>query len=456
MKKKLVMGIIAASVLAGATATTFYVTSKNPNFKVNEKKFTLELGDAPEAHIDEYVSIKEEYKDQVVYDFSKVDAYKEGEYKATASYKNKKEEFKIVVDDTIAPKVDLNEKLVVEAGYPVYASDIIFSITEKSGEVKLSFAENECKDEEVLSAVDENSGLTGVLPTDEQIAALEGDDEVAKEQAEAELQAEDEKNKAEAVDVKYNNVAVLYYEKGDYVNTLTVEDINGNKSEFEVNIVVRTKPEITAADFSANVGEDVNYMNGVTAVDSDGNDITADITIDTSAVDLNTPGTYKVVYTVKDANDMETSKEITLTINAPVVEETTTTTTETGSNKSSGSTGGNSSSNSSGSSNSGSSSGSGSGSGSSGSSSGSSGSSSGSSSSEEEFGWGSTARIPSGYSYDTFCTYNGMYGYFPSNPDDYSFGFSMDEKAWNDGYADGGTYQIQYNGGLLTFYYYNK
>lgn len=453
MKKKLVMGIIAASVLVGATATTFYVTSKNPNFKVNEKKFTLELGDAPEVHIDEYVSIKEEYKDQVVYDFSKVDAYKEGEYKATASYKDKKEEFKIVVDDTIAPKVDLNEKLVIKAGSPVYASDIIFSITEKSGEVKLSFAENECKDEEVLSAVDENSGLTGVLPTDEQIAALEGDDEAAKEQAEAELQAEDDKNKAEAVDVKYNNIAVLYDEKGDYVNTLTVEDINGNKSEFEVNFKVVTAPEITAADFSANVGEDVNYMNGVTAVDSDGNDITADITIDTSAVDLNTPGTYKVVYTVKDANAMETSKEITLTINAPVVEETTTTEDSSSrSGKNNSSTGGSSS----GSSNGGSSSGSSTESGSSGSSSGSSGSSSGSSSSEDNNSnaWSGTAKLPSGYSYDTFCTWNGMYGYFPSNPDDSSFNTQMTIKAFEQGYTNGASYQEESNGKLINFHYF--
>lgn len=451
MNKKLLTGIIATSGVAAATVATISVvsTANNANFKVNEEKYTLELGDKPEAHKNEYVSIKEEYADQVVYDFSKVDAYKEGEYKATASYKDKKEEFKIVVDDTIAPKVDLNEKLVVEAGSPVYASDIIFSITEKSGEVKLSFAENECKDEEVLSAVDENSGLTGVLPTDEQIAALEGDDEAAKEQAEAELQAEDEKNKAEAVDVTYNNVAVLYDEKGDYVNTLTVEDINGNKSEFEVNFKVVTAPEITAADFSANVGEDVNYMNGVSAVDSDGNDITAGITIDTSAVDLNTPGTYKVVYTVKDANDMETSKEITLTINAPVVEETTTTeTSSSGSGKNNSSTGGSSSSSSSGSSNEGSSSGSSSGSG-------SSSSSSGSSSSEDNsVGWSSTSKIPSGYSYDTFCYWNGMYGYFPSDPDDYEFGFSMDEKASEQGYHNTAGYQTEYNGGLLTFYYF--
>lgn len=453
MNKKLLTGIIATSGVAAATVATIAVvsTANNANFKVNEEKYTLELGDKPEAHKSEYVSIKEEHADQVVYDFSKVDAYKEGEYKATASYKNKKEEFKIVVDDTIAPKVDLNEKLVIKAGSPVYASDIIFSITEKSGEVKLSFAENECKDEEVLSAVDENSGLTGVLPTDEQIAALEGDDEAAKEQAEAELQAEDEKNKAEAVDVKYNNIAVLYDEKGDYVNTLTVEDINGNKSECEVSFKVVTAPEITAADFSANVGEDVNYMNGVTAVDSDRNDITADITIDTSAVDLNTPGTYKVVYTVKDANAMETSKEITLTINAPVVEETTTTEDSSSrSGKNNSSTGGSSS----GSSNGGSSSGSSTESGSSGSSSGSSGSSSGSSSSEEEYGWGSTARIPSGYSYDTLCTYNGMYGYFPSNPDDNDFDFEMTLKAFEQGYTQGATYQVNYDGGILTFNYF--
>ena len=62
--------------------------------------------------------------------------------------------------------------------------------------------------------------------------------------------------------------------------------------------------------------------------------------------------------------------------------------------------------------------------------------------------------IPSGYSYDTFCTYNGMYGYFPSNPNNNDFDWEMTLKAFEQGYTNGASYQEESNGKLINFHYF--
>lgn len=47
-----------------------------------------------------------------------------------------------------------------------------------------------------------------------------------------------------------------------------------------------------------------------------------------------------------------------------------------------------------------------------------------------------------------------MYGYFPSNPNNNDFDWEMTLKAFEQGYTQGATYQVNYNDGLLTFYYF--
>lgn len=72
-------------------------------------------------------------------------------------------------------------------------------------------------------------------------------------------------------------------------------------------------PVITGArDFEVTVGGAISYRQGVSATDDSGEDAT--LTIDSSKVDLSTPGNYPVVYTATDTSGNETSITITVTV----------------------------------------------------------------------------------------------------------------------------------------------
>lgn len=61
-------------------------------------------------------------------------------------------------------------------------------------------------------------------------------------------------------------------------------------------------------------GENFNNLEGITAFDSEGNDLTSEIIV-SSVVDVNTPGEYRLTYYVKDKNNNETTKERIIIVN---------------------------------------------------------------------------------------------------------------------------------------------
>ena len=87
--------------------------------------------------------------------------------------------------------------------------------------------------------------------------------------------------------------------------TVTVEavDVHGNVTKAEVQIEVIADTEAPAINFSGDltVGKNSspNYLKDVSAFDT--HDGVCEVTCDSSGVDLSEPGTYKVVYTAKDA-----------------------------------------------------------------------------------------------------------------------------------------------------------
>ncbi len=83
----------------------------------------------------------------------------------------------------------------------------------------------------------------------------------------------------------------------------------------------RTKPEIIAKDITILEREKVDLLNGVTAVDRDGKDITSLIKIKENTVDENNAGTYKVVYIVTDEGGAISDKEIKVTVKENNIEE---------------------------------------------------------------------------------------------------------------------------------------
>lgn len=74
------------------------------------------------------------------------------------------------------------------------------------------------------------------------------------------------------------------------------------------------EPVINVEDKIIKLGDTFNPLDGVTATDSLGNDITEKLEIVENTVDTSKEGAYKVIYKVVDDNGRETSKEIKVTV----------------------------------------------------------------------------------------------------------------------------------------------
>ncbi|MGG5462125.1 type I pullulanase [Clostridium sp. B9] len=74
--------------------------------------------------------------------------------------------------------------------------------------------------------------------------------------------------------------------------------------------VINEAPQITAKDVTLKVGDKFDPMNGVIAEDKEDGDITKDIKVLENKVNVEKPGTYKVVYKVTDSQGASFTKEI--------------------------------------------------------------------------------------------------------------------------------------------------
>ncbi len=106
---------------------------------------------------------------------------------------------------------------------------------------------------------------------------------------------------------------------GTYHVTYVVEDSAGGQTEKTVTIHVKEKntaPEILMDTNTINlhVGDQPDWMVGVTANDEEDGNLTDAIAVDVANVDLTTPGTYKVVYQVTDSGGLTTTKEVPVTV----------------------------------------------------------------------------------------------------------------------------------------------
>ena len=74
-------------------------------------------------------------------------------------------------------------------------------------------------------------------------------------------------------------------------------------------------PIINANNRVIKVGEDFDPLDGVSATDASGNDITDKIEVIENTVDTSKEGEYKVIFKVVDSNNLEATKEIKVTVN---------------------------------------------------------------------------------------------------------------------------------------------
>ena len=103
---------------------------------------------------------------------------------------------------------------------------------------------------------------------------------------------------------------------GDQEVPLVLTDAYGNASELTATLTVvldTQAPEITGVeDVTIYAGDAVAYRSGVVVTDD--MDEAPKLAVDSSQVDLSTPGTYTVVYTATDASGNTATAEATITV----------------------------------------------------------------------------------------------------------------------------------------------
>lgn len=282
MKKKIIMTLLASTLIVGSMTGC-------GSTKLTKSSITIELGNEDAIKVSDFMDLSKDELKSAKLNTKDVNFFKEGNYKATISYKDKDYDIKVKVKDTVAPKITVSDNIVVQTNNPLHMSDIITEVTELSGNIDASFkdkpkSESTDNTESVSATENTESGSSSVI-------AVGG------------------------CNLKHND-EITYTKSGDYDNTITVTEDAGNTSDIDIKISVIDAPVINGiSDKTVTVGDAVDYLSGVSAVDGKGTDITGNIEVDSSKVDINTPGTYQITYKVTDSYGFSTGANCNVVVN---------------------------------------------------------------------------------------------------------------------------------------------
>lgn len=275
----------------------------------------IELGSLLDENVTSYVTLDEKAAKEAELDLSAVDINKTGTYAASVAYKEQTAAFEVVVKDTTAPEVTLVDKVTVAAGMPLHAKDVIAEVTELSGEVTAVFekAEPEKPEQpEGIETLTENTDSAVVTKTETVIGTELPMPGAVEEIGQMKGGAETFITGA----VTCTDDIVVFGTAGDYEVRLTVEDASGNETDTLISVIVGEAPEFLGIeDLAVTVGtERVDYLDGVTATDYQGADITDRIVCDAAAVKLDTVGTYEILYRAADGEGFCAEKRACVTV----------------------------------------------------------------------------------------------------------------------------------------------
>lgn len=282
MKKKIIMTLLASTLIVSSMTGC-------GSTKLTKSSITIELGNEDAIKISDFMDLDKDELKSAKLNTKDVDFFKEGNYKATISYKDKDYDIKVKVKDTVAPKITVSDNITVQTNNPLHMSDIITNVTELSGNIDASF-----KDKPKSESTDNTESVSATENTESGSASV-----IA----------------VGGCNLKHND-EITYTKSGDYDNTITVTDDAGNTSDIDIKISVIDAPSINGiSDKTVTVGDTVDYLSGVTAVDGKSTDITGSIEVDSSKVDINTPGTYQITYKVTDSYGFSTGANCNITVN---------------------------------------------------------------------------------------------------------------------------------------------
>lgn len=285
MKKKIIMTLLASTLIVGSMTGC-------GSTKLTKSSITIELGNEDAIKISDFMDLDKNELKSAKLNTKDVNFFKEGNYKATISYKDKDYDIKVKVKDTVAPKITVSDNITVQTNNPLHISDIITNVTELSGNIDASF-----KDKPKSESTDNTESVSATENTE------------STESGSASVIA------VGGCNLKHND-EITYTKSGDYDNTITVTDDAGNTSDIDIKISVIDAPSINGiSDKTVTVGDTVDYLSGITAVDGKGTDITGNIEVDSSKVDVNTPGIYQIAYKVTDSYGLSTGANCNITVN---------------------------------------------------------------------------------------------------------------------------------------------
>lgn len=281
MKKKIVIAMLCATMM--------FTTVGCGGPKQLSKKATIELGDEDALKVSDFLDLSKDELKNAKLNTKDVDFFKVGDYTATITYNKKDYNIKVKVKDTVAPKITVSDNITVQTNNPLHMSDIITNVTELSGNIDASF-----KDKPKSESTDNTESVSATENTESGSASVIAVD---------------------GCNLKHND-EITYTKSGDYDNTITVTDDAGNTSDIDIKISVIDAPSINGiSDKTVTVGDTVDYLSGITATDGKGTDITGSIEVDSSKVDINTPGTYQITYKVTDSYGFSTGANCNITVN---------------------------------------------------------------------------------------------------------------------------------------------
>ena len=310
MKKKSVVVLLTATMVIEMTA----VGCGDKQLALATDKVSVELGSELNTDVAAYISDADIAAETAI-DFGAVDVSMLGSYMAVVTYKDQTASLEVDVVDTTAPEAEVVDQVTVGVDEPLYVEDVLTSVTELTGNVMATFDD----------LADESTDATEEVETTEGVEATEGvetakdvettEDMEVTEEIEATGASEDMETFV-LDDVTVTNDAIVFHTVDEYSVSLTLADESGNSKQVEVPVLVGTEPTFLGIeDLTVTTGaEDVDYLSGVTATDSNGNDLTDKIACDDSKVDLSLAGEYEITYTVTDENGFTAKQTAKVTV----------------------------------------------------------------------------------------------------------------------------------------------
>ena len=304
MKKKIVVVLLTVTMVIEMTAAG----CGDKQLALATDRVSVELGYELNTDVAAYVADADIAVETTI-DFGAVDVSKLGTYTAVVTYKDQTASLEVDVVDTTAPEAEVVNQVTVGVDEPLYVEDVLTSVTELTGNVMATFDDLADESTEATEEVEATEGVEAAKDVETT------EDMEVTEEVEATGASEDMETFV-LDDVTVTNDAIVFHTVGEHSVSLTLADESGNSKQVEVPVLVGTEPTFLGIeDLTVTTGaEDVDYLSGVTATDSNGNDLTDKIACDDSKVDLSLAGEYEITYTVTDENGFTAKQTAKVTV----------------------------------------------------------------------------------------------------------------------------------------------